>query len=119
MPSGRCWPSFGLTIANVARHDQIRIVHDSTKTDRKGITKFTTFMYRPRGFSIDVTGKSPSCTEAADQIVEAFGVSRVMRVEFSKGAFQPEIGQDRWCSMARTNNVKHIQVVLLDKEVEM
>src|SRR5947207_561672 len=42
-----------------------------------------------------------------------------MRVEFSQGAFQPEICQNRWCTVTRTNNIKHVQIMLLDQEVEM
>jgi hypothetical protein len=56
MPGSCSWTSFSLAVTNDAGDDKMRIIHDGTEGDTESITKFTTLMNGPGGFSVDMTG---------------------------------------------------------------
>jgi hypothetical protein len=119
MPGSSSWTSLSLSVTHNTGHDKIRLVHDSSKGDRKSITKLATFMNGPGGLCVDVTREPSGCAELGDQVVEALLVHGVLRVEFFQAAFQPERGKDGRSSMTGTNDVDEIQVVLARKIVEV
>lgn len=134
----RCrWPGLGLAVPDDASHNEIRVVHYGAERHGQGIPQLAALMNRARCLGVDVTvslaaspapsgtgtdqpWKPPRHGESRNQVPQPLSVSVILaRVELLERAFQPEGSQRRGGSVARTDHVDHVEIMVADEQVKV
>src|SRR5258708_783275 len=119
MPCRSGWTRLCLSIANNTGNNQVRIIHHGTKGGSQCIAQFTTFMNGAGNTRGEVTGKATRPGETLDETFQPGLIMRQLWIKPPQRAFKVQIGQVSGCSMSRSGDQKHIQVMLIDETVEM
>jgi len=72
-----------------------------------------------RRLGIDMAGKAASGASARNEGMKSLGILGAFRVELRQRAFNPEIGQYTGYAMPASNDVNHVEVMLLDETIQV
>ena len=119
MPGGRERPGLGLAVADDAGDDQIRVVERRAVGVRHHIAELAAFVDRARRFGRRVARDAAGKRELLEQLLHPFRVQRDVRVELAVRALEPGVRHQRRPAVARAAEVDHVQVVALDRAVQV
>ena len=119
MPAGGQRAGFGLAVADDAGHEQIGIVERGAVGVGEGIAQFAAFVDRAGRFGGDVAGDSAGKRELLEQPLHALLVLRDVRIDFAVGSFEIGVGDHSRAAVAGAGDVDGVQVVLLDRAVQV
>ena len=119
MPTGGERAGFGLAVADDAGNDQIRIVEGGAIGVNQRITQFAAFMNRAGRFRRHMAGNSVRPGELAEQPLQSAAVALDRRISLGIRPFQIGMRHDARTAMARTDDVDHVEIIVLDQPVQM
>ena len=83
------------------------------------VTELATFVNRARRLGRDVTGNAAGEGELFEHAFQALFILRNLWIDFAVRPFEPGVRNDPRAAVARTDDVDHVQVALLDHAIEM
>ena len=119
VPAGGQCAGFRLAVADDAGDDQIGIVEGGAIGVEQGIAQLAAFVDRARRFRRDVAGNAVRPGELAEQPMQSVAAALDRRIALGIRAFQIGLRHDPRAAMAGTDDVHHVQIVLLDQPVQM
>ena len=119
VPTGGECAGFRFTVADDAADDQIRIVEGGAIGVGQRITQFAAFMDRAGRFRRYVTGNSVRPGELAKQPLQSVPAALDRRIALGVRPFEIAVRHDARTAMARTDDVDHVQIVVLDQPVKV
>jgi hypothetical protein len=119
VPTGGERAGFRFAVAYDATDDQIRIVERRAIGVRQRITEFAAFMNGARSFRRYMAGNSVRPGELAKQPLQPIPAALDRRITLGVRSFEIAVRHDARAAVARTNDVDHVQIIVLDQPVEM
>src|SRR6266487_487732 len=119
MPGGSGRASLRFAITDDAGHDQVGIVHGSSKGGRQGVTQFPALVNSSWNTRIEVAGESTWPGKAPHKFFNPGPVKRQVWIVIVERAFQVEICEVCRCAMPWSRNQKHIDVIALYEVVKV
>src|SRR6202043_3102132 len=119
MPTSRESPGLSFAVADDATDDQIRIVEGGSIRMRHRVAQFAAFMNGAGGLRRYVTGNSMRPGKLAKEPLQSVPAALYRRITLGVRAFEIAVGHDTRAAVARTNDVDHVQVIVLDQPVEV
>ena len=86
---------------------------------RQRIAQFAAFVNRAGRFRRDMAGNAVGPGELAKQPLQSVPAALDRRIALGVGAFEIAVRHDARAAVAGTNDVDHVQIVLLDQPVEV
>ena len=108
-----------LAVADDAGDDQIRVVEGGPIRVDQRIAQLSAFMNRARSLGRDVTRNSVRPRELAKEPLQSVAAALDRRIVLGVRPFQIALRHDARPAMAGTDDVHHVEIVLLDQPVEM
>src|SRR6266699_3343783 len=119
MPGGSGRSSLRFAITDDAGHNQVGIIHGSSKGGCQGIAQLPSLVNSSWNTWIEMAWKSAGPGKAAHKVFNSSAIERQLWIEFMQGAFYIQVCQIRGSTMPRSRDQKHIDVVALDEMVEV
>ena len=119
VPTGGERAGFRFAVADDAADDQVGIVEGGAIGVSQRIAEFAAFMDRAGRFRRDVAGNSVGPGKLAKQPLQSVPAAFDRRIVLGVRAFQIAVRHDARTAVARTDDVDHVQIVVLDQPVEV
>src|SRR6266487_3526374 len=119
MPCCGCRTSFGLSIANDAGYDEIRIIHRRSKCRSQCITQLASFMDGSWHARVEMAGETARPGKTPDELMQPGMVKRQFGVIFLQRALEIQVCQVRRRSMSRACDQEHIDIVAHNQSIKM
>ncbi len=119
MPGGRKRTGLRLAVTNRDRDDEIGIVECCPVSMGDGVAKLPAFVNGTWRFRCAVRADASGKRELAEELEQTSLVKTLVRINLGVVTLEIAVGECGRSAMARTGDVHHIQVILLDETVEM
>src|ERR1700730_9359907 len=119
VPTGSESAGFRFAVANDAPEYQIRIIEGGAIGMCQRITEFATFMDRAGRLRGDVAGNPVRPGKLAKQPLQSVSAALDRRIALGVRPFEIAVRHDTRTAVAGTDDVDHIQVIVLDQPVEV
>ena len=117
---GRCQRRrLGLSVADDAGHDEVRIVESRSIGVDERVAQFSSLVDRARGPRRHVAGDAAREGELTEELSEALLVLGDVGVDLAVGALEVRVGDDARSSMSGPDDVDHVEVPGDDDAVEV
>jgi len=119
VPRGRQRPRLRFTIADDAGDDQAGIVERCAKGVAERVAELAALVDRAGRRRCDMARNTAGEGELGEQLLHARLVLADVRVDLAVAPLQVGVGDQRGTTVARSGDVKHVQLELLDDPVQM
>jgi hypothetical protein len=111
MPAGGERTGLRLAVTDHAGDDQVRIVECRPVGMAKGVPEFAPLVDAAGSLGGDVAGNAPRKAELLEQSPHPLRILANLRIDFAVGAFEIGMGDQRRPTVARADDVDHVQVI--------
>ena len=119
MPGRGQRPGLGLTVADDAGHDQVRIVEHGAERVAQRVAQFPAFVDRSRSRRRHMAGNASGKRELGEQLLHPGLVLTHVGIDLRIRALEVGVGDQGRAAVAGAGDVEHVQVVLRDDPVEV
>ena len=119
MPGRGQRPGFRFSVTNHDVDNQVGIVEGRTKSMRNAVSQFPALVNGARHFWRAMAAQLTGKRERLKQAKHAGFVLTLGGVDLRVSSFKVAVGKHGGCSMPRTRQINHVQIVLADDAVQM
>src|SRR3954452_22123453 len=119
VPGSREWTRLRFTIADHRGNDQFGIIECCAARMRENVTEFSAFVNRARCLGRAVTPDTAGKRELLEELAETLEVLTLFGVDLGVCSLEVGGAKHSGSTVSRTGHVNHVEVILLDKPVQM
>ena len=119
MPASGQGAGLGLAVSRHHERNQVRVIVDRPVGVGDTVAEFAPFVDAAGRFGRSVAANSAGERELLEETLHPFQIFSLVRIDLGVGALEVALGQDRRGPVTRAGNVDRVQVVLVDKPVEV
>src|SRR5580698_750409 len=110
---------FGLAVSYSDGNDEVRVIESGSVGMRDGIAQLAAFVNRPGGFRCTVRANPAGKRKLLEELEQASFVTTLVGIDLGIVALKVAVGQRGRRAVTGASDVHHVQVVFLDKAVQV